>query len=209
MRCKKVTKYYRSQVKNVKIFIQKKHRLPKKNEEFGVWCCTQRYLYKKGCLSDEHIKLLEPLGLLSQGEYNFGIRIESINKFYTTYHRLPKRYEKYYGDPIGLWWYRIKDQVTNYTMSEWNLALFQSQYPKLFELAKSSDIAIFMNWITLLKMYQSETGKIIPDTREKYMERWIGDWVNRQRKKFRDGKLSPREIQVLQEVGVLDNNCIQ
>ena len=205
---RKVTPQYIAKVKSLKRFISKYHRLPQKKETFegwplGVWCVTQRYLYRKNELLAEHVTLLEPTGLLKTGIYGLYQKVDYIWTFYQKYQRMPYRDEIVQGKPIGQWWYHLRDQVIHYLLCEQDLEYLQKQYPDLIQMIWEWDLRFFVDWVELLKEYQLKTKKIKPATREKYKRFALGSWCAKQRYLARNNKLSERKIELLEPTKLL------
>ena len=200
---KKATNNYKEKVKMLNKFVKKYGRLPQKKESLGVWCCTQKYKYKKGLLSSEQEKLLFKSGLLESGDYNFGVRVKSVNDFYLRYGRLPHKYDRLGVNPVGVWWINIKSQTLGGLLNENMRTWFCNQYPDLFFYASNKDIVRFMEWILIIKEYQSLNGFRIPKNRDCYMNKRIGDWCCRQKRKAINGELSVDKVRLLAEIGLI------
>lgn len=198
-----VTNKYKQNVKELNAFLRKFKRFPKREEPLGHWCAQQKYLYKKGKLSDAKIHLLEPSGLLKTGDYNILLRADLIQQFLNEHERFPYRDERIRGVSIGVWWYKIQVQVEQFLIPEEVRTQIRIKYPMLYATAMDRKNKRFYEWVSLLTQYQLATGEIQPKNREKYMGRWLGDWCTRQRTLAKRGKLSEEKWRILSEKKVI------
>ena len=192
----------------LKEYIKKYHKLPLKKEVYadkplGVWCCTQKYLYRKGKLDPAKIKLLKPTGLLDTGMYNFQVRVRAIDAFYQKYNRFPFQNEIVRGKPLGWWWYQLQEQIWRYSLSDTEMEYLEQTVPYMIKLGRNKDLNQYWEWIDLLKEYQAETGRIFPKTREIYKGKQLGAWYIRQKQKGKQGKLTENQKDILASVGFI------
>ena len=176
----------------------------KKGIKIGNWKNTQRQKYKKGILSQEQELKLRELGETFDTKeiLSFEEMIEIIKEYMQ---ETEKKYEEikfnteYKGIKIGQW---KNTQRQKYKEGK----LSQEEELRLRELGETFDIKKILSFeemIEIIKEYMRETGKKYEEIKfnTEYKGIKIGLWKNRQRKKYRERKLSQEEELILRELG--------
>ena len=162
----------------------------------GVWCKNQKYNYKKGCLSSQHIQMLA----------DAGFEFETSQKSWLTWYELYCEYKHEFGrEPsqktvyrnarIGVWCDAQKSRQKNGTLPK---ERFQMLTDAGFSFCRRNE-----KWKQMFELYcdyKCEHGQE-PTNKTTHKGQNLGGWCAYQRILYRQEKLSPEYIQQLSHAG--------
>ncbi|MCD8348973.1 MAG: Helicase associated domain protein [Lachnospiraceae bacterium] len=169
----------------------------------GVWLQRQRYLYRKGKLSTERVKRLETISGNWQADA-WESRFALVKAWYEEKGTLNIPYGTVAdGVPIGNWLAKQRQYLASGKLS-------QKQEKMLSELPMEQvpkEEKIQKQW---LQMYQDAAAfaekygglKSIPHDYRGNSGGLLYAWVSRQRSAKKKGRLSEKQIQMLEEIGI-------
>ena len=173
----------------------------------GSWICRQRLLHQSNALTDEQINKLNSIGMdwMERVDRIWENGFIEAKKYFELYGHLnvPVKYVTDNGFSLGGWVQRQRTLYKNNKMSD-------------DRIKRLTDIS--MNWnpdnwefrFNLAKQYYEEHGNINISQKEVIQGVWLGKWIVFQKKAMKDGKLTPKQIEMLktlpiEEVGRKDN----
>ena len=191
-----------------KEFKQEFNREPKtiefyKDIKIGIWVNRQKQNYRKNKLSEEKIKLLEEVGFVFDyiDDLQWNSNFELYKEFKQEFNRDPKNGEIYKDIKIGNW---IIRQRLYYNQNK----LSQEKIKFLKEVGFVFDVIDELQWnsnFELYKQFKQEFNRD-PSVREIYKDINLGQWINIQKMKYRQGKISQDKIKLLEETGLIFDN---
>lgn len=189
--------------KLVKEFKKKFNRLPKHKEKYkgvaiGNWTNNQQYYFRRGALSNTHIRKLESIGLnLGRLQRQWNAKFELLKEFINEFNRFPKQSEHYKGIAIGIW---TSDQKQYFKKGK----LSEERIQKLESIGFTASNSFKEQWeykFELLKEFKEEFGKF-PAKYTVYKGIQIGQWIHNQRQKFMSNTLEKEQIEKLESTGI-------
>ena len=194
-------------------------------EKLGQWIGIQRRKYKNrdltlhfrkgkiGILTDEQVYKLESIGMIWDVlDFRWGKMYELAKEYYEQYGDLniPVKYVASNGEKLGQWIatqriaYKYRD-ISVGKIKNKNNPLTDEQVFMLENIGMVWDpIDSFWNKMyRLAEKYYKEHGNLNISNRFKTEEgHGLGDWVCRQRKKFKKGELTEKQIDLLISIGI-------
>jgi len=164
----------------------------------GKWVQWQRQMYKKNRLSIEKIKKLNQIGFLWDLNENkwlemFNYLLQYKEEFNNT--EVPIRYVNDKGIKLGNW---INKQRMNYKKGN----ISNEKIKKLENIGYKWKINDeWYNYYSLLKKFKLENGHIDIPLTSIFKDFNLGSWVGRQRKNYKNNKLSNEKIKLLEDIG--------
>ena len=191
----------------------------------GGWITTQRQTYKSGKLSKERIELLEKIGMyfslnryekewlknysLAETYFNKNNNLEISQSFKTLD---GTTYDKN-GYNLGVWIYTQRQTYKSGKLSKEKIKLLEKigmrfenknniigweEYYKLAKVyfEKNNSLEVIVSFKTLDGITYDEKGYN------------LGTWISRQRKIYKNGKLSKEKIELLEKIGMRFENKI-
>ena len=184
-----------------KEFKEKYNRKPKNKEKYKdldlkVWEDLQIKNYKQGKLSEEKIQKLEAIDFIFKNrlEYKWEYNLELYKEFKEKYNREPKNKEKYKGIGLCTW---LEKQRSLYNQGK----LSEEKIQKLKVLGFIFEYTVNYEWEYNLELYKEFKEKYNrePKVTERYKEINLGNWAEKQRSLYSQGKLSDERIQKLKK----------
>lgn len=179
-------------------FVRINSRIPKvyekfKNIKLGGWVVTQRANYKLGQIDQEKIDKLETIPGWSwyPFEKEWFEFYNSILKYVNLHNSLPKHRTIFDGRGIGAWCNNNRNKKQKLTNEQIQLL------EKIPYWTWHQHIDTWNKNYIMLKEYV-EMEKTIPSSSKK--RKGVGKWCERQRKKYRKGKLSDDKIKLLEAI---------
>ena len=170
-------------------------------EKLGAWIGLQRKQYKEGKLSNDRIKLLEKVGMVwSIYDIQWDEYFDLASKYYSEHGNLlvPLRYKTIDDKKLGSW---ISSQRINYKSGK----LSADRIEMLEQIGMVWD-GMSTAWdlmYRIAKQYFEENHNLsISSTTFTYQNASLGSWVVTQRKNYLKGKLSDKQITMLNQIGM-------
>lgn len=178
----------------------------------GLWITTQRQVYagkRKGNLNETKIKRLEQIGMIWEPEGKKRVPWENYyceaEKYYKEHGnlRVPLLYSSN-GLNLGRWVDRqrlVKRGNEKGILTETQIELLNN-IGMNWGKEKSRNEKIFEAWYAMAKEYYKKNGNlmVVRDYEEDGAR--LGCWINDKRRKYREGRLSDREIKLLEQIGM-------
>ena len=172
--------------------------------KLGTWISSQRYSYKKGRLSEERIALLESIGMswqrdMSRWEEGF-LRAEICFKDNDSLNP-PVDYISDDGFPLGRW---IATQRHRYQIGK----LKEKQIKSLEKLniEWNPAEAFWHEGYRNACDYSKANGNLyVPNSYVNDYGFKLGAWLSNQRTRYKSGKLSEEQIELLENIGMTWN----
>ena len=170
-------------------------------EKLGAWIGLQRKQYKEGKLSNDRIKLLEKVGMVwSIYDIQWDEYFDLASKYYSEHGNLlvPLRYKTIDDKKLGSW---ISSQRINYKSGK----LSADRIEMLEQIGMVWD-GMSTAWdlmYRIAKQYFEENHNLsISSTTFTYQNASLGSWVVTQRKNYSKGRLSDKQITMLNQIGM-------
>lgn len=170
-------------------------------EKLGAWIGLQRKQYKEGKLSNDRIKLLEKVGMVwSIYDIQWDEYFDLASKYYSEHGNLlvPLRYKTINDKKLGSW---ISSQRINYKSGK----LSADRIEMLEQIGMVWD-GMSTAWdlmYRIAKQYFEENHNLsISSTTFTYQNASLGSWVVTQRKNYSKGRLSDKQITMLNQIGM-------
>lgn len=168
-----------------------------KNVRIGQFLAQQKYLYKKGKLSDDNVIILNDINAFSLSEtQKWKIMYEIYIDFKKNNKREPYNTEHYKGTNLGNWTILqrkkslegklSKEQIDRLNEANFVWDKYQSHWNEMYNLVKE---------------YQENHLNRITDS-TKYQGSPIGSFLKGQRKLYREGKLQNEKIDAFKKIGI-------
>ena len=173
----------------------------KSGVNIGEWIGQQRKQYKEGKLSEEKIKKLENIGMVwSIYDAQW---IESYNAAVEYYRDkgnllVPLRYKTIDNRKLGLW---VSDQRKNYKLNK----ISSDKIEMLEQIGMVWDVIEF-EWESMYEIarqyFDEKHNLSISSTIFTYQDVSLGSWVVTQRKNYSEGRLTDKQINLLNKIGM-------
>lgn len=170
-------------------------------EKLGIWISTQRRQYSDGLLSTERIQMLEKIGMAwsvydVQWLENYNLAVDYFN-IYGNLH-VPLRYKTTNNTQLGSW---ISHQRKDY-----KLGILSEDKIELLEkigMVWDRSSATWEEMYKLAKQYYEENNNLsISNTSFTYKNASLGSWIVTQRKNYSQGRLTDKQVDLLNEIGM-------
>jgi len=162
----------------------------------GYWVQTQRQMYKKGRLSKERIDKLNKIGFIwDTFEASWEEKFQELKNYIKQNNHM--RFSKALVKESGLpnWCFDQKKKHKKGTLS-------QEKYDKLNSIG-----FVWDPWQTCydeLLQYKEENNDVNVPVNYRG-ENKLGNWISSQRKAYSKGKLSPKKVKLLEDIGFIFN----
>ena len=167
----------------------------------GRWLGTQRFNYKEGILSKEKIDLLEKIGIIwSVPDYDWKLKYDLAAKYYHDNGDLlvPYIYKTSDGVALGVWIGQQRKYYRDKKLSGDKIDLL-NQIGMIWSLSNYE----WMRMYDVAKTYYYEKGDLaVPKDYKTKENVHLGAWIERQRKMYKNGELSEKEIVQLTKIGM-------
>ena len=172
-------------------------------KKLGSWCNSNRYKYKKGRLSSNHIKALETLGFLwNPLELDFEINLKLLKEFRQLNPGLwPKtRGSKPLEKKLAQW---CKEKRRSFRIGQLPPNRIKALNELGFPWEQGKTIKLnFQNYLNFLRKFRSDNPNEWPIKKYKNSDGVrLGAWCAAIRKTFNNGKLSLDKKNALDEIG--------
>ena len=188
---------WQQQFQKLKHFYQTHQRWPKAQESYegsklGLWVQTQRQLHKKEKLSADKFESLKDIGFFQGPQYHqWNSYYKCLQAFYKQYQQAPTAQVTFNQLEIGTWYEKqlILEQKNLLTNKQ------KQQLKHLFKNESPKKITWHDYYESLDRFIQEKKDN--PKQNETYEGLTLGKWVNMQRFKYKNNKLSAEQIKKL------------
>lgn len=170
-------------------------------EKLGIWIVNNRKRYADGLLSADRIRALNSIGMFwSIHEKNWQEMYTVLLEYQNTHGNLnvPSKYVTESGKPLGRWLINQRALYLKGTLPEEH----QEKLESIGIIWKSNET----KWSFMYKLateYKKEHGNLnIPQNYITSDGKTLGLWLQTQRNNYRDGKLKPERIKLLEDIGI-------
>ena len=170
-------------------------------EKLGIWIVNNRKRYADGLLSADRVRALNSIGMFwSIHEKNWQEMYTALLEYQSIHGDLnvPSKYVTENGKPLGRW---LIYQIALHSKG----TLSREHEEKLESIGvtwRTNDA----KWTFMYKLateYQKEHGNLnIPQNYTTSDGETLGIWLQTQRNNYRDGKLKPERIKLLEDIGI-------
>ena len=171
------------------------------NIKLGRWIGTQRYNFKEGIISEEKIALLDKIGMIwSVYEYDWMRMYDQAVQYYRENGNLlvPNNYKTKNNISLGSWIGKQRKDYRENKISDKEVNLL-NQIGMVWSL---SDYEWMKNYRVATDYYNRNGNLVMPKDYKTKEGVSLGRWIERQRKLFQDKKLSGKEVDLLNSVGM-------
>ena len=171
------------------------------NIKLGRWIGTQRYNFKEGIISEEKIALLDKIGMIwSVYEYDWMRMYDQAVQYYRENGNLlvPNNYKTKNNISLGSWIGKQRKDYRENKISDKEVNLL-NQIGMVWSL---SDYEWMKNYRLATDYYNRNGNLVMPKDYKTKEGVSLGRWIERQRKLFQDKKLSGKEVDLLNSVGM-------
>jgi len=188
--------WYEIYYKLKEFYIQNGYSFPSQHGEhkqLGLWCNRQRQYFKKNKLSQKQISLLEEMNFpWDPDDYKWHLKFSELKQYYEKEgHSSPKDNES----NLGKWCSGQRRQYFKNKLSKQRIELLESINFKW-------DLTEYIwknNYEELKKFYEKEGHSLLPQSFNKL----LGQWCTRQRKFYKEEKLSQEKINLLEQLNFI------
>ena len=174
----------------------------KDNVSLGAWIGHQRKVYRENKLSDKEIDLLSKIGMVwSLSDYEWMKMYDLAARYYNDNGNLfvPKNYKTGDNVLLGAWVERQRKLYQDNKLSQKEVALLDEI---AMEWSKIDDR--WMKNYALAVSYYNDNGDLLIPSRYKTAEGInLGTWIKNQRNRFREGRISNMEEELLNRIGMV------
>ena len=173
--------------------------------KLGAWLCNQRDAYRAGKIKPKRAQRLERIGMVWQKEDPWELRFALAEAYYREHGNLnvPGNYSVD-GIGLGKW---VNEQKQSYRGNRPKQPLTEAQIERLESIGiewRNANEAAWDRRYAAVKAYFDEHGDIeIPKELVLSDGRTVGSWFKKQRTAKRNGKLTVRQIEKLDAVGMV------
>ena len=170
-------------------------------EKLGIWIVNNRKRYADGLLLPDRVRALNSIGMFwSIHEKNWQDMYTALLEYQSIHGDLnvPSKYVTENGQPLGRW-------LIHQTVLHFKGTLSREHEEKLESIGviwRTNDA----KWAFMYKLateYQKEYGNLnIPQNYTTSDDQALGIWLQTQRNNYRDGKLKPGRIKLLEDIGI-------
>lgn len=170
-------------------------------EKLGIWIVNNRKRYADGLLLPDRVRALNSIGMFwSIHEKNWQDMYTALLEYQSIHGDLnvPSKYVTENGQPLGRW-------LIHQTVLHFKGTLSREHEEKLESIGviwRTNDA----KWAFMYKLatkYQKEHGNLnIPQNYTTSDDQALGIWLQTQRNNYRDGKLKPERIKLLEDIGI-------
>ena len=170
-------------------------------EKLGIWIVNNRKRYADGLLLPDRVRALNSIGMFwSIHEKNWQDMYTALLEYQSIHGDLnvPSKYVTENGQPLGRW-------LIHQTVLHFKGTLSREHEEKLESIGviwRTNDA----KWAFMYKLaaeYQKEYGNLnIPQNYTTSDDQALGIWLQTQRNNYRDGKLKPERIKLLEDIGI-------
>ena len=170
-------------------------------EKLGIWIVNNRKRYADGLLLPDRVRALNSIGMFwSIHEKNWQDMYTALLEYQSIHGDLnvPSKYVTENGQPLGRW-------LIYQTVLHFKGTLSREHEEKLESIGviwRTNDA----KWAFMYKLaneYQKEYGNLnIPQNYTTSDDQALGIWLQTQRNNYRDGKLKPGRIKLLEDIGI-------
>ena len=170
-------------------------------EKLGIWIVNNRKRYADGLLSADRVRALNSIGMFwSIHEKNWQEMYTALLEYQSIHGDLnvPSKYVTENGKPLGRWLINQRALYLKGTLPEEHKEKLES----IGIIWKSNET----KWSFMYKLateYKKEHGNLnIPQNYIASDGKTLGLWLQTQRNNYRDGKLKPERIKLLEDIGI-------
>ena len=191
------TKYYRE---NGNLLIPRQYTT-NDGEKLGAWIGAQRRQYNDGNLSTERKELLEEIGMVwsvydKQWFENYNLSVEYYNKNGNLL--VPLRYKTANNTKLGSWISHQRKSFKSGRLSKEKIELLEK-----IGMVWDGPSATWEEMYELARQYYEENHNLsISSTIFTYKNASLGSWIVTQRKNYSQGRLTDKQITLLNEIGM-------
>lgn len=170
-------------------------------EKLGIWIVNNRKRYADGLLLPDRVRALNSIGMFwSIHEKNWQDMYTALLEYQSIHGDLnvPSKYVTENGQTLGRW-------LIHQTVLHFKGTLSREHEEKLESIGviwRTNDA----KWAFMYKLatkYQKEHGNLnIPQNYTTSDGETLGIWLQTQRNNYRDGKLKPERIKLLEDIGI-------
>jgi hypothetical protein len=185
--------------------------LKRKNEKLFAWVSNQRAFARKGKLSEDRVAKLNTIGFVwnRSGAFANEVWNTRYNELldYKTEHgncNVPYNYKTAQNFRLGIWGEAQRAMFKQGKLSEERITkLNEAGFSWVFGTRQEQMISRASRWDNFykeLRLFKARTGNCnVPSKNMKYLK--LGPWVAKQRRLYKDGKLSDKRIAKLNNIG--------
>ena len=170
-------------------------------EKLGIWIVNNRKRYADGLLLPDRVRALNSIGMFwSIHEKNWQEMYTALLEYQSIHGDLnvPSKYVTENGKPLGRW-------LIYQTVLHFKGTLSREHEEKLESIGVIWRTN-YVKWAFMYKLateYQKKHGNLnIPQNYTTSDGETLGIWLQTQRNNYRDGKLKPERIKLLEDIGI-------
>jgi superfamily II DNA or RNA helicase len=177
---------FETNVARVTAFVEEHNRLPKKSEDPADWIGGQRKAYKRKKLSPQRIRVLEDIPRWSWEPFEdtFECRLAQVTAFVAEHDYLPHKNEQ-----NGKWIHLQREEYRKKKLSLERIGALESIPHWTWEPLEET----FEKNMAQVTAFAKKHNRL-PNKSEN------GQWINKQRIAYRNGKLSPERIKTIEKI---------
>jgi len=200
-------KVWYAMLRKVNQFVKEYGYLPRAtgdlpNESWlAIWCNNNRVNYRKGLLTDRQKALLNASGITDPSKFRsrWGNNYKRLESFCRAHNRLPAYDGEGEEGVIYKWLIKQIVHANKNVLSAERFSMIEeirSQYNPAKETAESK----WRRKYLLFHRFIEKTGRIPRHTKRRSLEYSLAIWLENQKSRFKEKKLSDTEIQLLKKL---------
>jgi hypothetical protein len=170
--------------------------------QVGKWVKKLQHEYRVGLVLAKHAERMEALPGWQWGgrkEYNytpFEQHAARVNAFYAEHGKMPRNIDRYQGERLGIW---CSERRTDYKAGKVSASLAAAFLQHIPGWSWNATQDGFQENLALLHVFAAQHGRM-PTQKDILEGKHLGRWVNKQRLKYRSGRMSEEDAAALEAV---------
>lgn len=168
----------------------------------GQWVKRLQHEYRTGLVLAKHAEQMEALpgwrwgGRKGSKYAPFEQHAARVNAFCAEHGHMPRNIDRYQGERLGIW---CSERRTDYKLGRVSATLAAAFLQHIPAWSWNAAQDGFQENLALLHAFAADQGRM-PTQKDSLGGKHLGRWVNKQRLKYRSGRMSQEDVAALEAV---------